>query len=165
MNFREWYDDADMPEKVDGVWVDLETGIPYKPTAPSSSSRTALSAKTQDARALAKSFGGKALTGTAKQKEWGEQIRAEKLKGMTAEAAELICDLNGLCNGSKFWIENRTKTALQFERFIIDQKKWLNRHKYLRAKNTIQPLDEAEKEELADIAEKYNKLIKEWNIK
>ncbi len=91
MNFREWYEEADMPERVNEVWVDLETGIPYKPTSPASQ-RTALSAKTQDARALAKSFGGKALTGTVKQREWGEQIRAEKLKGMSAEARELICD-------------------------------------------------------------------------
>lgn len=29
-SFKEWYDDADMPEKqADGTWVDLETGIPF----------------------------------------------------------------------------------------------------------------------------------------
>lgn len=30
-NFKSWYEDADIPEKVDGQWIDLETGIPYKP--------------------------------------------------------------------------------------------------------------------------------------
>lgn len=29
-SFKEWYDDADIPEKINGVWVDLETGIPYQ---------------------------------------------------------------------------------------------------------------------------------------
>lgn len=29
-SFKEWYDDADMPEKqADGTWVDLETGLPF----------------------------------------------------------------------------------------------------------------------------------------
>lgn len=29
-SFKEWYDDADMPERqADGTWVDLETGLPY----------------------------------------------------------------------------------------------------------------------------------------
>lgn len=29
-SFQQWYDEADMPEKVNGHWVDLETGIGYK---------------------------------------------------------------------------------------------------------------------------------------
>lgn len=163
MNFKKWYEEADMPSRVDGQWVDLETGIPYKPV--SSSPRTSLRSKTLDARALAKSYGGKALAGTSKQNEWGEQIRAEKLKGMSAEARELICDPSGLCTHSKFWIENRTKKPTEFENFIFNQKKWLNRHKWLRAKNTLEGLDEKEKGELAEIAEKYNNLMKEWGIK
>ena len=158
MSFSKWYDEADMPKKVDGVWVDLETGIPYQPKA-------ALSDKAKDARSLAKSFGGKALSGTTKQKEWAETIRAEKLKSLSSEAAELICDHNGLCTHSKFWIENRAKKPSDFESFIFNQKRWLNRHKYLRAKFTLQGLSDEEKAEMADIAEKYNKLIKEWSIK
>ncbi|MBK7543185.1 MAG: hypothetical protein IPI57_15825 [Candidatus Competibacteraceae bacterium] len=42
-----------------------------------------------DARSIAKAFGGKALKGTAKQKEWAEKIRASKIDGMSAEDAEL----------------------------------------------------------------------------
>lgn len=160
MKFRDWYEEADMPEKIDGVWVDVETGVPYQPASPKSS----MSQQAQTARATAKQLGGKALKGTAKQKEWAEKIRAEKLAAMTEEAAELICDPNGLCTHSKFWIENRSKTAGQFENFIINQKKWLNRHKWLRAKNTLQGLDEDERAELEDIADKYNNLTKEWKI-
>ena len=29
MNFSQWYNEADMPEIVNGQWVDLETGIPF----------------------------------------------------------------------------------------------------------------------------------------
>ena len=28
-NFSEWYEEADIPKKIDGVWIDLETGIPF----------------------------------------------------------------------------------------------------------------------------------------
>lgn len=29
MDFKAWYEAADMPELVKGVWVDLETGIAF----------------------------------------------------------------------------------------------------------------------------------------
>lgn len=29
MSFAEWYREADIPEKIDGVWVDLETGLTW----------------------------------------------------------------------------------------------------------------------------------------
>ena len=29
-SFQQWYDDADMPEKINGHWVDLETGLAYE---------------------------------------------------------------------------------------------------------------------------------------
>ena len=29
-SFEDWYEDADMPEKIDGEWVDLETGLPWR---------------------------------------------------------------------------------------------------------------------------------------
>lgn len=32
-NFKYWVDEiADMPEKQNGVWIDLETGLPYDST-------------------------------------------------------------------------------------------------------------------------------------
>ena len=31
ISFDEWHNEiADMPEKIDGKWVDLETGLPWK---------------------------------------------------------------------------------------------------------------------------------------
>jgi hypothetical protein len=30
MSFNEWYEEADMPEKVNGEWIDRETGLPWK---------------------------------------------------------------------------------------------------------------------------------------
>lgn len=29
MNFKEWYEEADMPTQVNGVWVDLEDGLAF----------------------------------------------------------------------------------------------------------------------------------------
>lgn len=34
MNFSQWYNEADMPEIVNGQWVDLETGIPFSAWQP-----------------------------------------------------------------------------------------------------------------------------------
>lgn len=34
MNFSEWYNEADMPEIVNGEWIDMETGIPFSAWQP-----------------------------------------------------------------------------------------------------------------------------------
>lgn len=34
MNFSQWYNEADMPEIVNGEWIDLETGIPFSDWQP-----------------------------------------------------------------------------------------------------------------------------------
>jgi hypothetical protein len=34
MNFNEWFDQADMPEIVNGEWIDMETGIPFSAWQP-----------------------------------------------------------------------------------------------------------------------------------
>jgi hypothetical protein len=69
MKFSEWYNEADMPTKLeDGTWVDLETGITFNAEKEFTKVRKSLSTKALDARAIAKAFGGKALVGTAKQK-------------------------------------------------------------------------------------------------
>ena len=61
-------------------------------------------------RDIAKGFGGKALTGTAKQKEWAEKIRAEKLVKLPEDDARKIASGGGFLDTSKFWIDNRDKT-------------------------------------------------------
>ena len=110
MKFSEWYSEADMPTKLeDGTWVDLETGLPFDSGVVYAKVRKSISNKAQDARNIAKAFGGKALKGTAKQKEWAEKIRAEKLAKMQFEDAVDIVTVGGFLDLAKFWIENRDK--------------------------------------------------------
>lgn len=109
MSFKNWYENADMPEIVDGRWVDLETGIGYLDFIATQPARK-LSQKALNAREVAKQFGGKALTGTPKQKEWAEKIRALVLNSVTQEQAEILCFCTKF-NTAKFWIENRDTKA------------------------------------------------------
>lgn len=154
-DFLSWYNEADMPSKqADGTWIDLETGIAFNQTEKEKKERQSISAKAQDARNIAKAFGGKALAGTTKQKEWAEKIRAEKLSQMDFDIAILVCDKNGLLNHSKFWIENRTKSANEIGAFIIEQKALLA---------TFRKLEKGTEEALA-IAEKYNTLTASWGF-
>jgi hypothetical protein len=108
-----------------------------------------LSEKASTARATAKAFGGKALKGTAKQKEWAEKIRAEKLSGMTEEQAKMVSDPMGILGHSKFWIENRNATPSSIAEFVAEQKSLLAKYN-----------------ETGDIytAEKYNRLTKKWGF-
>ncbi|WEV50235.1 hypothetical protein OZX61_12875 (plasmid) [Acinetobacter sp. ESL0695] len=152
MKFLDWYNNADMPQKQqNGIWVDLETGLTFNP-AQEKVKQFTLSQKAEDARNLAKSFGGKALTGTAKQKEWAEKIRASKLKNMAFEHATLVCDKNGLLNNSKFWIENRDNSAEEIAQFIIEQKSLLAK------------FNKSEKgtDEARSLADQYNALTAKW---
>lgn len=155
MNFSEWYNEADMPTKLeDGTWVDLETGIAFNADKEFTKVRKSLSTKALDAREIAKAFGGKALVGTAKQKEWAEKIRAEKLKSMQFEDAILVCDPTGLLGNSKFWIENRNASASDIAAFRREQKTLLTAFKKLE-KGTP---------EAFEIADKYNALTKKWGF-
>ena len=160
--FGVWVEQDDMPEFIDGAWVDLETGIPYDPNfdyaanAPRAP-RQMVSQKAQDARAVAKTFGGRALKGTAAQKEWAEKIRAEKLAGMTDDQAAMACDPNGLLTHSKFWIEQRTRSGAEIGAFVQEQKALLKQAKTLRAAGKA--------DEYAAVAAKYNALTEQWGWK
>lgn len=112
---------ADMPAYQNGQWVDLETGLAYNPNTdygqPSKSTvRYNPSQTTKEYRALAKMYGGAALTGTAKQKEWGEKIRAQILASndLELEDKQELASAK-LFKSAKFWIENRTKKAAEFK--------------------------------------------------
>ncbi len=120
-------------------------------------------------RAVAALFGGKALTGTAKQKAWGEKIRAEKLRGervghdfyapkneMTEAQAVLACDPNGLGRSAHFWIHNRNRRPSEIGAFFETQKRMLAEARALREAGKI--------DELKAIAEQYNKLTEEWGF-
>ncbi len=66
-------------------------------------------AKAKEARKLAKFYGGKALTGSAAQKKWAEDIRQKFLESnaLTDEQKENLVTCGGFTNSAKFWIENR----------------------------------------------------------
>lgn len=159
-NFSYWLEHiADMPEKKDGQWVDLETGLPYNhnvdyATGEKRSSRRPLSDKAQDARAVAKQYGGRALKGTAKQKEWAEKIRAEKVTQMTDDQAEMACDPKGLLTNSKFWIEQRERSGAEIGAFVQEQQALLKQARSLR--------EAGKGDEYAAVAAKYNALTTAW---
>lgn len=157
MKFLEWYNEADMPTKQeDGTWVDLETGIAFNPAhfeAESNKIKTALSKNALDARGVAKAFGGKALTGTAKQKEWAEKIRASVLKSVAFEDATILCN-NDLTKASKFWIENREKPSADFASFVREQR---------RLRDVFAKLERGTDEARA-VAAEYNALTAAWGF-
>jgi len=157
-NFQAWIDQADMPEQVNGQWIDLETGVAYDPTHNYNTKavRQSISPKAQDARNIAKAFGGKALTGSVKQKEWAEKIRAEKLAGMTQDQAEMACDPKGLLTAAKFWIENRGAFSSEIGEFVMQQKALLAQARNLKAAGQAA--------EYAAAAEKYNSLTARWGF-
>lgn len=151
--FESWIENADMPELVSGEWVDLETGLPFSAY---SAPRWIPSEKAKAARDTAKFFGGKALQGSARQKEWAEKIRAQVLQSVTLEQAVMLCDPRGLAKHSKFWIENRDKAPAQFGTFIEQQKGMLKQYK------TAHAAGDAAK--VAEIAGRYNALTTEWGF-
>lgn len=162
-NFNYWYDNvADMPTKAeDGQWYDAETGFPYNPnhnykTGKAATKRKPLSDKAQDARDLAKFYGGRALKGTARQKEWAEKIRAEKLQQMEPGLAELAVDPNGLLTHSKFWIEHRSFPGGAISEFVQQQKSLLKQYNAARG--------EMDHDKVKALAEQYNELTSRWGF-
>lgn len=143
-----------MPTLENGMWVDLETGIPYTDHR---HVRKGLSVKAQDARAVAKQFGGKALTGSERQKEWAEKIRAEKLAQMNEEQAALVCSPTNILQSAKFWIENRYASGKAIAAFEIQRRASFERAKSLKLRN------DADGYALA--AAEYNALTKKWGFK
>lgn len=125
-------------------------------TAPSRPATRPLSDAATDARATAKHFGGRALTGTARQKEWAEKIRSQKIVAMPLAAAELACDPNGLGRTAKFWIENRDRTTAEFAAFLTEQKSLLAQAKALHAAGQAA--------EYAAVAARYNALTSKWGF-
>ena len=150
-HFEYWLNEvADMPVYKDGKWYDLETGIEYKPE------RKNMSANAINARKEAKEFGGNALKGTKKQTEWAEKIRAEKIRKMNADDAKMVVDPNGLLTHSKFWIEQREKSATEIADFVRQQKGLLKKAMEQKGKG------DADGYEIT--AKLYNMLTAEWGF-
>ena len=69
-------------------------------------------AKAKESRKLAKFYGGKALTGSAKQKKWAEDIRQTVLESsaLSDEQKTKLVKLAGMPNTAKFWINMLTQS-------------------------------------------------------
>lgn len=72
-----------------------------------SEKQQAYAEQSKQSRQATKAQGLKALTGTAKQKQWAETIRAEKLKGLPAQDIEAIAAGRAHFHSAKYWIENK----------------------------------------------------------
>lgn len=86
--FRQWHRQADMPIKVNGVWQDLETGLPFRikewmPERPAMPH----------------------LSGSEKQISWATKIRNEHLSKISDIDTKKRLIAKHLT--AKFWIDNR----------------------------------------------------------
>lgn len=118
--------------------------------------RRSLNKKSLEARNVAKMFGGKVLTGSRKQKEWGEKIRAQKIEGMDADDAQAACDPNGMGRSAHFWIANRDREPAEIADFFKMQTELLRRYHQAREANDVS--------KVASIAEQYNELTTLWGF-
>lgn len=78
-------------------------------------------AKAKESRKLAKFYGGKALTGSAAQKKWAEEIRQKVLESsaLSDEQKAKLVTLGGAANTAKFWINNKDKSPAAFDAATI----------------------------------------------
>ena len=113
-------------------------------------------------KAIAKSFGGKALTGSVKQKNWAEQIRAGHLAVLSSEEAKMICKHEAdFFKKSSFWIDNRDKSAQDFINLISNIVSLKNRKAEARAKEA--ELKKLTKESL-QVSTEINGICNEFNL-
>lgn len=121
-NFAFWVNEiADIPEKDDsGEWRDLETGLYFDNGIDYRAGGETTFLSPPDCikkfREVAKFYGAKALTGSAKQKEWAERIRFDILTSdcLSDEQKADLLYLEGVVNTSRFWISNRKLKASEF---------------------------------------------------
>ena len=164
-SFSEWYEEADIPEFDEELklWRDLETGLYYDPFGKLDGSkpcqpvtpRYVPSENVKNARKFIKTIGGKALTGTPKQKEWAEKIRLDKMIELDPEDAKQVV-FHEIFAHSKFWIETRDKSAesiLTFARRVISYTKIIN--ELGKVLNILA--------EYADVKFAYDEFEKLWN--
>lgn len=169
MSFAEYVEDIlDLHE---GLMTDAQrrdAQVAYANWTKQAQSRTQWKAGTKVLadRAVAALFGGKALTGSVKQKTWGEKIRAEKLRGetgafyarneMTDAQAVLACDPKGLGHSAHFWIENQRRRPYEIGAFFQQQKRMLA--------DAIALRDAGRAEEFKAAVAAYNAFTTEWGF-
>lgn len=107
-------------------------------------------------RQIARFFGGKALSGTAKQKPWGEEIRANILQHVAEDSAIALASPDSLGRNASFWINNRERQPREFADFIQLQQKLMAEH--------AAATEAGNAKIIAEIANRYNDLMADWQI-
>lgn len=113
-NFNYWKEEvADIPiQDEDGNWYDAETGFRFDNTihykTGGKTTRWTPKNDVKDHRKIAKFYGGKALTGSTKQKVWAESLRAKVLTSDALSDEQKVALLElGIVKTAKFWINNK----------------------------------------------------------
>jgi hypothetical protein len=105
-----------------GKWYDMETGLGFDDFCTASNESFKISDAAKAARKESKSYGAKALTGSAKQKNWAEQIRADFLKNIKNEECINMIVVSSIFKKAKFWIEARNKSSYEIEELVLNIK-------------------------------------------
>lgn len=74
----------------------------------------------KEARKINKTLGLNQLKGSAKQKAWGEKIRAEFVKTVSSEGALQFIESAEVAQHAKFWIETRAISDKTLEKAMHD---------------------------------------------
>lgn len=161
-NYEAWVAAAKPTQNAQGYWVDAN-GHQYQPEWDYVRNKLRtfnLSGKSLDARAGVKLYGAKALKGTAKQKEWAEKIRADKVSQLRSiDDAIIVCDPTSLAATAAFWIDNRTRSGAEFVAFIKECRALLAMAKALKESG-----ESTESTEYAAVAAQYNALTSAWGF-
>lgn len=106
--------------------------------------------KAKESRKLAKFYGGKALTGSAAQKKWGEEIRQTILLSseLSDDNKTKLCALS-VAQSAKFWIDNRDKKANLFDVDVMVEEHRKLCLLYNKHNNTLVRTASAQEKELA----------------
>ena len=158
-NYEAWVAAEQPTKNAQGIWVD-ENGFTYRPEWDYVANKPVafqISNKALDARAGVKIYGAKALKGTAKQKDWAEKIRAEKVSQLRSiDDAIIVCDPTSLAATAAFWIDSRTRSGAEFAGFIKEYRALLARAKALK--------ESGESAAYAAVAAQYNALTSDWGF-
>lgn len=133
MNFKEWFEQADIPMKDEkGNWYDAETGLPFKEEIPKvTRSRSKETKKTSTKM--------KPLRGSVKQKDWANSIRNTLLKSATTEQVSMLMNLT-ITQYSTFWINRRSMSLsnLIAEAQKCEEKLYFAKQRYNEADEKLQ---------------------------
>lgn len=99
-------------------------------------------------------FGGRALSGTPKQRKWATVIRDNMLSRLSENEAVAICTGHPMFSVSRFWIEHREKSADTIGALAVALKTLITEAAALKSAG--------ENAQYEQVAKRYNLLVEEW---